>query len=208
MKTLFMWGITLLSLMLPISLCAQMHMQPPPPVYQMNPIHQYHAPATPVKKDKISVEKQYFELDNEGLREYMESIRNEQPDLYNTLNPDLEELEKNEKTAKYIRYGGLGLGMFFALQGVAVSSAEADKALDNLDSEPSNKGLNLSMLGVLCAAIGVMLPNVMQPEKKDYLKFINKHNRQSPKNPINVSAKIDLDKSNNPYVGLNMRYVF
>ncbi len=200
---------TFFSLLFPLSLLAQVYVPPPPtpPPAHMHHINQMNMapPVVPEKKDKVSIKNQYYELDHEGLRDYLESIRYDQSDLYSTMNPDMEQLETDEKTARYVRYGAFVVAGLLTVQGFMTFQSEARDAVDDPGSESSNNGSTMMTAGVVIAAIGVLIPNLIKPDKKDYLNFINKHNRQNPESPLQINASIKLDR---PAVGLNMAYTF
>lgn len=186
------------------SLYGQTHYTPSPlPVYR--PLYTPPPPVVHEKKDKILIDYQYYELDTEGLRSYMENVKKDRPDLYATLNPNLEQLESDYSTGRNVLWGSLGIAALLAVQGYSVTMSESQAVVDDPDKEMSDTGTTLMVAGVACMTIGVLVHNFIIPDRKDYLNFINKHNAQKPKSPIQVTASL------NPYkqsFDMSFNYVF
>lgn len=142
---------------------------------------------------------QYYEFNAKGLRNYLESIRTNSPDLYNALNSDLMTLENREKKSKLIGYSLQGAGMVLFASGFMMAR-NSEPGASSTDSANT-----LTMVGFSLATAGFGAHYFLRPKESDYYEIINKHNRLNEEEPLEIRAGI-IPTRNSAAVQLSLNF--
>ena len=144
-------------------------------------------------KSDINIE-QYYEGSLNGLREYMDIIRDENNELFETLNPDLKILEDRKTKSGYIQWG-LFLAGAIMITSSGSTSSDGEYKID--------KGLLYG--GTILGAGSFMFANMYFDEKVETRKFINRHNRLNKKSPLKFNVSVN---PNTQQYGARLTYEF
>lgn len=147
-----------------------------------------YVPAAP--PSHVAVGTQYYDADLGGFREYLESIRDQDPSVYSQLDPDLSSLETQATAGKIVGWGSLAAGaglMLFALhQGSKCDEQYPGVGDDWLSCQKDARNFIYAGVGVGLAGalVGFM---VLPPGRSDFLSFVNRHNRVNPGSPMRLN---------------------
>jgi hypothetical protein len=167
---------------------------PSPPVEVVAP-----APEIP---NHLVIGNQIFEANVTGLRDYIESIRATDPQLYSQLAPDVERLESRQSTAQRVlvagAVAGLASGIYaFAGQGDCQEPSISDPNFaGKLDAWGSCNEHKIKMMatfgfiGVGAIIAGGLAASHIAPNRSDLLEVVNKNNRQS-REPLRLELGYD-----------------
>jgi hypothetical protein len=157
---------------------------------------------TPVIPNHLAVGNQIFEANVTGLRDYLESIRATNPQLYGQLAPDVENLESERTAARAVLVTGLVAGAASMIYGFAgrpscqePSLSDPNFAADS-DAWGSCNEHNINMmaifgfLGVAAITAGGVGAYALSPSRADVLEVVNKNNRLSPE-PLRLQLGYD-----------------
>jgi hypothetical protein len=159
-------------------------------------------------KDKQKTEKegsdQIYSKSGKGFRMYLTDIQDEKPDLYNALNPMVKDLEDRETASMAVSIGGgiggialIGFGFYTMANGASKMTSEKMSS-----GAPSTSSTGLIAFGGGAALVfgSFILGNfIIHPKPDDYNRFINKHNRLNPDNPLRME-KLKIE------VGFNFKH--
>jgi hypothetical protein len=167
---------------------------PPQPIEVVTPAH--------VIPSHLTIGNQTFEASVKGLRAYVESIRETQPQLYAQLAPDVERLESSRTAARAVLVTGLIAGAASVLYAVAgrgncqepsiydpnfAAKSDAWGSCNQHDIEM--RGL-FAFMGVAAFAAGGFGAWALAPSRSDLLEVLNKNNRLSPE-PLRLQLGYD-----------------
>ena len=170
----------------------------PPPVTSCT----YGTSCTRVLPIRLSTGNQQFDLSVAGLRNYLETTRTTEPQLFGQLAPDLDRLEASATTARVFFIAGLTLGAaslaYAVLGGKTCTSPTVDDPTFGKDIEAwsacndddlrMHAEFGLLGLGSLLAGGAAWL--ALSPSRADLLAFVNKHNRLS-RQPLHFEVGYD-----------------
>jgi hypothetical protein len=129
---------------------------------------------TPTKVDlpyTLVAGDQYFDASVSGIRDYLDSIRESDPEVFAAMKPKADSLAL-KRNFSWVFYG----------LSVAAIGVDAYLLLDrkvNFDSATP-----WVLLGS-AVALGAVA-NFLQPDRSDYMSFVNAHNRQNPKTRLQL----------------------
>ena len=112
-----------------------------------------------------------------GLRQYVDSIKSTNPDLYAHLNPQVVELEDHRR--KFL--AGVIFSTSFVVGGGVVIRSNIISQTGVLYM------LGLGVLGALGCEISSLL---WEPQRSDYEKILNDHNLENSKDKLHLSFEI------------------
>jgi hypothetical protein len=137
----------------------------------------------------LAVGTQYYEASGGGLRDYLEAVRTERPNVYAKLDPEVSSLETRSTIATISLVTGivaLPVGLFVPLailEDCDASSPEFDAC--------SDRNANRLMIGILgglgTIVVGTATFFIVRPGRRQILDVVNRHNRIEPTNPIRFS---------------------
>lgn len=168
------------------------YMPPPTPApidtsFMVNP-----APAAPVVPNHLVIKNQYFDASPGGIRNYLETIKSTNPQLYAQLSPDVDRLESRQATAITLLAGGAVAGLATAVYGIVSRNncvepplsdpnfAADTQAWGQCDKDNIEHMATFSFLGAGMIAAGMIAAWATMPTRTDLLDVVNKHNRASP----------------------------
>lgn len=131
--------------------------------------------------NNISVNNQYYSGNLKGLRKYLNSVKDENPKLFEYLNSDLKQLEHDHRISKWGGIGLYSLGGVLLLVGMNEAIKEADEIVDG--KEASNDSQTYYALGLVSMLAGLGVQLVYRPDRDDLMDFINKHNKFNKESP-------------------------
>ena len=152
--------------------------------------------------EHLVIKNQYFESSPAGFRDYLETIKSTNPQLFAQLTPDADRLVSRRTTADVLLAGGLGAGVLSVLAGVATrrdcpSPSITDpkfaadlNALSACDQDNNDRMVMFGLLGLVLAAGGMAAAFATMPSRQDLLDVVNKHNRLSP-DPLRLQIGYD-----------------
>jgi hypothetical protein len=159
---------------------------------------------------------QIFEANVTGLRDYIESIKVTNPQLYGQLAPDVERLESQRSTARTVliagAVAGLASGIYaFAGQGDCQNpsindpnfAAKSD-AWSACNDHKVKMMATFGFIGVGAIAAGALGAWMIGPSRSDLLEVVNKNNRQSPE-PLRLQLGYD-PSSQLAYAGATLTF--
>ena len=146
----------------------------------------------------------YYKYSVKGLREYMEEIKDGQPEVYNKLNLNLGRLEARQTTATVLLAGGvvvfLGSTIMF-LVDKKIIYLEHEWGEPTEEKEYKDYWLIIAGVGLVLGLSG----SLFKPSDNDLRKFINEHNKLNPKHPIKIQLGYNPD-SNMYLVNAGIRF--
>lgn len=154
-----------------------------------SPVSAQYRPQTVVVEQPSSLEVggQYYDASIGGLRDYLESIRTTQPDLYANLDPEVSSLETRQTIAVLSMVGGgvIGLGLMFFPLIVPGPDCNAmydifDPERDRCEDDNLTRLLTFLGVGMGVALAGLLVFLIVKPGRGDMLEVLNRHNRISP----------------------------
>ena len=157
----------------------------------------------PVLPERITVGDMCYTTDYKGLKYFMNDIEYDDPELFEVLSPEFNRLtiKRNTGIACWITSGIIGTT--FIVSGIS-SVANADIDLDDVNSKPSMGNYELVFAGLGIYAIGGLFGYIFYPDKNDFFRFINLHNKYSPDNKMNW--EIGLNMNPNEIFKLTINY--
>lgn len=173
---------------------------PPPPVeasFAAQPTHTGRYVPT-----HLEVNNQYFDASPGGFRNYLETIRSTNPQLYADLSPDVDHLQSRQTTALTLLAVGAVAGIATAVYGIATRSdcvepplsdpnfAADSQAWGDCDKNNIERMATFSFIGAGVLAAGFISAWVMAPSRADLIDLVNKHNRASQE-PIHLQIGYD-----------------
>lgn len=160
------------------------------------------ATSAPVIPNHLVLGNQLFEANVTGLRDYVESIKGTNPQLYGQLAPDVERLESQRTTARTVLAAGVLAGLASGIFGFAGrSDCQSPSITDpnfaaKSDAWSSCNEHNITMMatfgfiGVGAIAAGALAAWAIGPSRSDLLEVVNKNNRLSPE-PLRLQLGYD-----------------
>ena len=139
----------------------------------------------------LSIRGQYFGATVGGLRSYVETIRLNDPALYDHLNPSLNKLELRQKTAVAVLVVGVGVGLFSTVYAFAGRKCCASPSVNDpsfaadmdawgrCNDDNMRTMATFTSVGLGAALIGLIASAVLFPSRSDVLEIVNEHNRLS-----------------------------
>jgi len=113
---------------------------------------------------------QYYTANLDGLRLYVDTLKEGNTDLYTTLDGKLKTLEQKNLLANVIT-------------GSAIVGSLIYFSTMDLESDSTSTPL-------IIFAVGTGIGQLVRPNANDYLNFINEHNRLNPESGLNLSFGI------------------
>ncbi|MCB0362985.1 MAG: hypothetical protein KDD35_09685 [Bdellovibrionales bacterium] len=136
-----------------------------------------HHTAAVTSPSHFSVSSQYYDFSFSGVSKYMDVLRSSDPELFQRLKPEWDNL----KSKKMWAYTSLGLGILSFAYGIK-------KSTESYDPESSGSGNNSAYgYGLGLGLVGYIVFNIINPDREDLLDFINFHNRTDGKNKIDFN---------------------
>ncbi len=138
----------------------------------------------------LTVGDQMYNGGLDGLREYLDSeLKNESPKNYKILDEKLRSMEKNNT----IGYTGFGLtmllGTIIGTYPLLFEKNNCEVLTSSYDSCTSQRDERINTF--LYIGSGVMIASLyfltLPPKRKDYLNFINLHNKINKKNKMRLN---------------------
>ncbi len=111
-----------------------------------------------------------------ALREYLESIRVDDPILYGKLDPELSTLETRKTAALLIGGGGTVAGMVVVAFGIAEASR-------------SGSGV-LALVGACTVAVSGLTAFILWPGRGAVRDWVDHHNELKPDRPLDLTLGI------------------
>jgi hypothetical protein len=158
--------------------------------------------SAPVIPNHLVIGNQIFGANVTGLRDYVESIRATNPQLYGQLAPDVARLESQQTTARAVLVAGVAAGLAsgiyaFAGQGDCQSpsindpnfAAKSD-AWGACNDHKVKMMATFGFIGVGAITAGALVSWAIAPSRSDLLDVVNKNNRQSPE-PLRLQLGYD-----------------
>jgi hypothetical protein len=139
---------------------------PPQPVVHTTTVYPVLRPET------LQVGGRYYQATLSGLRQYVDTLNNTNPDLFKTVDPELSSLESRSTTGLVVIIGGLAAGTALV---VASFAAHSGKELFNAPLFYGGCGI-----GVVTPIVGF----AMLPHEGSLLDFVNFHNEHASEHPI------------------------
>ena len=133
-----------------------------------------YVPVNVPPPNQLAVDNQYFDMSANGLEEFMETLQLENPTAHRALSPSFNKIQKASSTSKIISYGLGGGGTVVMLVGLTQLES----------SDPSTA--TLSMVGMTVSLVGILVGAAIAPGRKDFMKFVNHHNRVRPETPLRI----------------------
>jgi hypothetical protein len=126
----------------------------------------------------VSAGSQYYELTLPGMRRYVDSLRERQPQVWLRVDPSLAALEAKARRAAWVGWGGLAAGIGLAVGGIFVAR----------DLDPT-VGVVMILASVPVMVGGFIGWAVMVPRRDDLLEVVNLHNQLAPAQPLQLSRQ-------------------
>ncbi len=132
---------------------------------------------------------QYYDASVSGLRDYLDSIRESDPEIFAAMTPKANTLALR-RNFSWVCYGlslaALGVDVYLLLdRQVAFDSATPWVLLG-------------SSIALGAAA------NLLQPDRSDFMSFVNAHNRQNPKTRLQLHVGWIPDGDNGTWLAMAM----
>lgn len=130
--------------------------------------------------NSIKAGEQYYTGDLGGLRKYLDnSLKPNNLSAYETLNPELKQLESRQLTGVLCYAGGLGAGLGLMTYSLFTHKKEtvANVEMDTID-------LTYLYVGVGVMVVAYCAGAIMQPSRNDIMDFVNHHNQLNKQNPL------------------------
>jgi hypothetical protein len=153
---------------------------------------------TAVVPNSMEVNNQYYPGTVSGLRDYMNDLKNSQPETHLKLSKDFDDLYSKQVTANWVFWSSIAVGSVAVIGGftfLATKETKTYSAASGLAPETvttPNYGAVYGGLGLM--AIGSVVSLVLAPGREDILTFINKHNRINNQFPIKWQLGWDVSK--------------
>jgi len=171
------------------------------------PSHMYGATIAPGQTAPgahlMGPDHQFFEFNVSGMRDYLDSIKEIQPRLYAEVLPELERLERQRTMGRLV----IGGGVVVAVIGAAsfLSSIPGPDSSNFGANGPGSvaKAASLYITGIGIAAVGYFF---VLPDRKDLLKFLNKHNSVSPERAIRLQLGLAPAPRGGMLAGLQLQF--
>ena len=155
------------------------------PVTAFGQIH----PSPPVDGDVAILIDRYMYVDDlqypftiPGMRMYLTDIQLDNPVLYDTLNPILQDLEGKHDTAVGVQVGCIIGGGALVAAGLIM----AFSTFGDFDNDIHLMPYVLGGAGMLVFGAGLLISISLEPKPEEYHRFVNKHNKLNPEHPIKV----------------------
>lgn len=157
---------------------------------------------TTVASSHLSIGNQVFEANVGGLRAYIDSIKDTQPQLYAQLAPDVQHLESRQHAALAVLFGGLAVGTASTIYAFASRNSCPEPALSDpnfaadsaawgtCNQNNDARSATFLVVGLAAAAAGAFGAFAIAPVRSDILEVTNKHNRLSP-TPLRLDLGYD-----------------
>ena len=135
----------------------------------------------------FSIGNQYYDLNVEGLRKYVDN----NPKAAD-MNSKLKDLESQQKNADIAKWSFVGVGAVMAIGSFTFLQVEED-----YEEEGKKKYWNGTAFigGVAVGILGYWVQRWMQPDREDYLDFINQHNANPDREPLKLNLGWNLEHS-------------
>jgi len=193
-----------------------------------NPAHSDPAPAplgqnNTAKTQGLGTATQYYENSVRGLRDYLDSIEYQHPQVYAQLDKQVLKLEDQQFKANVVGYGSIAVSAIMTIGAFTFMQSEYTTTVSRLvengkdeyglpnyewqDEKETTKMPNIGLIGTASLVYlgGVLTAGYMAPEQNDIRRVINNHNRLLPEEPLRLGMTID-PSSGNP--GLTLAYNF
>jgi len=178
------------------------------------------------QQEAYNASSQYYENSVDGLREYLDTIEYEKPDVFMQLDKQVLKLEDQKFKANAVQWSSVVVGSVLAIgavtflqeeetyeDGEVVQTGEqtiGDRTFPVMEYVTTNKtrdvpNVNLILAGSVIYAVGFWTGMFMQPDQNDIRRVINQHNRLMPDEPLSLGFNYDLEK-NMP--SFNLAYQF
>jgi hypothetical protein len=152
---------------------------------------------------------QFFEFNVSGMRDYLDSIKDTQPKLYAEISPELERLETKRTQARLFALGSIAvggaLGAFYIqkARNGRISGSDDPFSDSFMARYEGPSGTLMIVSGIAVGALGYYLLN---PDRKDLIKFINKHNSAIPDRPIRLQLGLAPAPRGGMLAGLQLQF--
>jgi hypothetical protein len=138
---------------------------------------------------------QYFDPNLSGLRDYLDSIRSSDPELYATLDPALASAE-SDRTWAHVMLWGVGVGGGLSVLGLGLllhddcdnGDFEITEAEDECMSSADTQDAAFLVAAGGVFATGIVTGLLLLPGRPTFLRLLNQHNRLRPSSPLRLSA--------------------
>ena len=114
---------------------------------------------------------QYFDASVSGIRDYLDAIRDSDPEVFAAMKPKADSL-------------ALKRNFSWAFYGLSLAVIGVDAYL-LLDRKVSFESATPWVLLGSAVALGAVA-NFLLPDRSDYMSFVNAHNRQNPKTRLQL----------------------
>ena len=139
-------------------------------------IHQ--VPGVTVVPQNFSVGSQYYDLNVQGLRKYVDNNN------VHELQPTLKKLESQQMVADVTKWSMVGTGALLAVGSFSFLQLD----YKNVDGEKEKIWNSTAFIGgALIGFGGFWVAKWIEPGRDDYLDFINKHNSIPNREPLKLN---------------------
>ena len=146
----------------------------------------HQAPANVVIPQNFSVGTQYYDLNVDGLRQYVDN------NGVQDMKSDLEVLEKQQRAADITQWSMVAAGAVLAVGSFTFLQLD----YENIDGEKKKIWNSAAFVGgALVGVGGFWVARWVGPGREDYLQFINKHNANPDREPLKLNLGWNLEMS-------------
>ncbi len=143
---------------------------PPPPVA-----------AVPAMPHSFTVSGQYYDASLSGVREFVETYRTTDPQLYAQLDAKAADLEAMRTRGWIVGLTTAAVGIGTLVGGIALYKPPAPGSTQTPDFTPV---LVAGCVGVPLILLSYYIGNAFAPGRTDFMDFVNYHNRLNPTHPL------------------------
>jgi hypothetical protein len=128
--------------------------------------------------ERIDAGPHHYPVTPFGLRRYLDSIRETEPQLWRRLDPEVARLEARDSRAYWLGGGGLVLGLALAAGSLVAINNGHDTA-----------GEVLAVGSLAAMGGGIISFLLVRPERADVIEVMNLHNRLGPESRLTLSSR-------------------
>ncbi len=172
---------------------------PPPHVNVVTITPSQPAPETHL----MGPDHQFFEFNVSGLRDYLDSIQVVRPKLYAELLPEVERLEAQRTTGRWVMVGGGLVAIFGVSQFFGFGPNVDTNGLGSSGNGTIATGVALYLVGVSIIGAGYYY---VLPDRKDLLRVLNKHNSANPEHAIRLQLGLAPVSKGGMVAGLHFQF--
>jgi len=130
----------------------------------------------------IKLSDSYYQNNFDGIRFLMKDLQNSDPDLYTTLKPEFEELQKRDLEKKQINKVGYSSGLILMSVGIiGAGGGSNDNALMGV----------LATAGGIVTLVTIAKSNSKRIKRQDILNFTNHYNQNTDKDKIEYELSFE-----------------